>query len=262
MTNSVTKRCIWALSLLFAFFPNCCMAFGGKAHVADFKAVFNGYDDDKFGEFYENFTSKLDVDRADSPDALCQKVRKALAEVYTNDVIKIFQNHRSIGHQWIVGGSIPDASIVRLEKAYPGCKSVIEPVWSKFCNDQYEASSRLLGIPLSLRGVNESFITIVHCIHLLGDRMPGNTRVDLVLQLPVIKNEILKRSMVLFKSHKEYYGEIKKELNRVMGLPLDDASKSKEMMKTLKRLQFGTKLHACFGATIEKAGHSWRPPEL
>ena len=75
---------IVAWSLLLVFMPSYCMAFGGKTHVADFKAVFNGYDDDKFGEFYENFTSKLDVDRADSPDALCQKVRKALAEVCTN----------------------------------------------------------------------------------------------------------------------------------------------------------------------------------
>jgi len=257
--NDFTRIVIIASSLFFA--PAMSFGFGGKAHVADFKSVFNGYDDKAFDEFYTQFTLKLDDDKASCPNSLCQTVRRALAQRYTNETIRILDNHRSIGHQWIVGGSIPSDSIYRFERKYPGCKEVLEPVWSKFCDEQYQLSSRLLGIPTSLRGINESYVKLVHCIHLLGDRMPGNTRVDLVLPLSKIKGDILDASGRLFKSHKEFYPEIKKELNRVMGLPLDDAAKSKELMKALKLLQYGTKLHACFGNTIEKVGHKWIPPK-
>ena len=144
------------------------------------------------------------------------------------------------------GKNIP--VIKALEQKHPGATEAVADEWEKFCRRHYKYASELLG------GVRleeaKAFASIVHCIHLLGDREEGNSDRGRALVLPVseLVEEISSQAKLLFGSQQWDDKDVRR---------LKDATKSgseeqkaKAVLMVMTELKFGTKLHDKYGARI------------
>lgn len=234
-----------------------CHAHGGDDHVAQMKAVFKGYDDKAFEEFFRQYTFKLDNEKRSERGTLCSRIRLALRKEYGCDVLHA-ANHRIFGHKWVVGAAVPRETIHQLESVHSNAFEVVKPAWDDFCTEQYSLASKLFGMPPmgKTRDVLQGFVMVTHSIHLLGDREPGNTFVDMVLPLDrIIQN--IGRGSGLMLNDKAQGKEIQKALNEAAKSQAGGKEKAKAVMQKLIELKLGERLYREWGGTLERAGHQW-----
>lgn len=259
------KRSFVALMLLFgALVQFKCYAHSKDDHVKQMKEVFNGYDSDvensndgrrKYGNeawekysfyrYYERFTFELDEYKRTNKGTLCDDMRKALKKSFGCDILH--GGHRAYGHAWIMGASIRRNTVSDLEQKHEGAASVIEDVWNEFCKRHYR-HARVLGFTRDKQA--KAFSSIVHYVHLIGDREPENTRVEVVLPLEDLIKEISEQSGNLFG--KDFGKRVKKELKAAYDSAPDDSKrKAQAVRKKLMELKFGTELHKKYGKEIK-----------
>ena len=253
-------RVIGFLAAVFA--ASFSFGHGLNEHVAQMKAVFNGYNDKSFEDFYSQYSFNLDEQKRCNKGTLGDRIRKALEDAYGCDVLH-GANHRIYGHKWVVGRSIPRDSIRQLEAVHSNAFEVVKPVWIQFCTEQYKEAGKLLGI-VDNGGINHKvlhgFVVIVHSVHLLGDREPGNSLIDLVLPLDAIIKNIGDASGEMLKDEKQGK-EIRNALKAAARSASGEKRKAKAVLDKLIELQMGTRLNKALGNIIARAGHTWQPPE-
>ena len=149
-----------------------------------------------------------------------------------------------------MGASIRKDMVSNLEQKHEGATGVVEDVWNNFCKRHY-GYARILGFTGDKKA--KAFASIVHCVHLIGDRERGNTRVDAVLPLKDLIKEIYEQAGNLFGE--DFGKRVKEELtaayNSVPGDSKEKAEKAQAVRKKLVELKFGTELKKKYGKDIK-----------
>ena len=103
----------------------------------------------------------------------------------------------------------------------------------------------------------KAFSSIVHCVHLLGDREPGNKYVRFVLSVDELVKEISKQAKALFE---EKWSEDDNKRLKNAAIAGSEAQKAQAVLKAMIELKFGTKLHDKWGRQFEnRPGCKWNP---
>ena len=213
------------------------LAFSGRTHESQLEGVFARIDGSAFHEAANQISSAMDNE---------------LLESFRQTIGKVPGNHRLIGHGWTLDGEIPRDVLKTLEEANPGRKADILQWWSGESKRLVEGMEKATGLPTkqakALAGLQWDF-------HLLGDRMPGNTVVDVVLPPKAIAKNIDKNCEILFKALPEYAKAIGKSLRWAMQQGGADAEQAARLMEMLqKEIPFSEMLSRCWGRTLAKRG--------
>lgn len=280
------KQSFIALLLLFGALGQFqCYAHSKDDHVKQMKEIFNGYDSDvqnsndgrrKYGNedweehsfyrYYERFTFELDNDKKynkfNKPNkyTLFWHVKRRLNIADDNGVPG---SHRDYGHCWIMGErtfSYDAREILRKAFKKQGLaysnetNSLVQCAWKEFYDRQYGIANTLLGIGEDRA---KAFASIVHCIHLLGDREPGNKDVNKVLKVDKLIKVISEQAKILFE---EKWSEADKKRVENAAASGSEAQKAQAVLKAMTELKFGTKLHDKWGRQFEnRPGCKWNP---
>ncbi len=92
------------------------------------------------------------------------------------------------------------------------------------------------------------------CLHLLGDRMPGNTRVEWVLSPQGIVNDLEGYFESLFRGHPEYARALGQALRDALKAGHDEFEQSALIMETLQDAPVSDMVLRCWGRTLAKHG--------
>jgi len=213
------------------------LAFPGPTHAEQLEGVFARIDGAAFHEAANQISSAMDNE---------------LLESFRQTIGKVPGNHRLIGHGWTLDGKIPRDVLKTLEQANPGCKTDILQWWSRESKRLVEGMQKATGLPTkqakALAGLQWDF-------HLLGDRMPGNKVVEIVLSPEEIAHNIEKNCKNLFKGRPEYAKAVGKSLHGVLKQGGTEAEKAARLMETLqKEIPFSEMMSRCWGRTLAKQG--------
>ncbi len=234
------KRLLFVVAMSLA----CgALAFPGPTHEEQLGEVFVRIEGDAFHEAAGNISRAIDND-------LLKSFRQAIG--------KVPGNHRIIGHGWTLDGAIPKDVLKELEQANPGRKADILAWWSKESKRLSEGMEKATGLPAkqakALAGLQWDF-------HLLGDRMPGNKVVDVVLPPKAIAKNIEKNCEVLFKGRPEYAKAVGKSLRGALKAGGTEAEQAARLMETLQKdIPFSEFLSRCWGRPLAKKSIRILPP--
>lgn len=94
--------------------------------------------------------------------------------------------------------------------------------------------------------------SVVWDVHLLGDRMPGNTMVQWVLPPPQIEKNLEDNFTTLFKGHPEYARALARALQDALRAGENEADQSALLMETLQKAPLSEMLLRRWGRTLAK----------
>ena len=160
-------------------------------------------------------------------------------------------DHRIIGHGWTLGGSIPKNTLDVLTEHNPGKKQEIMVWWSRESRRLVDEMSQATGLP---KKQAQALGGIVWCLHLLGDRMPGNTRVEWVLSPQGIVNDLEGYFGALFRGHPEYARALGRALSDALQAGHDEFEQSALIMETMQKAPISEMLLRCWARTLAKHG--------
>ena len=160
-------------------------------------------------------------------------------------------DHRVIGHGWTLGGAIPRNVMDALEQANPGKEKEIRAWWSRESRRLVDGMAQATGLP---KKQAQALGGIVWCLHQIGDRMPGNTRVGWVLPPPEIEKNLEDDFTILFRNHPEYAVALGNALRDALKAGKDEFDQSARLMETLQAAPISEMLMRCWGRTLSKQG--------
>ncbi len=234
------KRLLFVVAMSLA----CgALAFPGPTHEEQLGEVFVRIEGDAFHEAAGNISRAIDND-------LLKSFRQAIG--------KVPGNHRIIGHGWTLDGAIPKDVLKELEQANPGRKTDILAWWSKESKRLAEGMEKATGLPPKQA---KALASLQWDFHLLGDRMPGNKVVDVVLPPKAIAKNIEKNCEVLFKGRPEYAKAVGKSLHKALKAGGTEAAQAARLMNTVQKdIPFSEFLSRCWGRTLAKKSIRILPP--
>lgn len=237
-TAIIAQAC--ALSLAMAVGT---WAFPGPTHEEQLGEVFVRIEGDAFHEAANQISSAMDND---------------LWESFRLTIGKVPGNHRLIGHGWTLDGDIPKNVLQELERANPGRKTDILAWWSKESKRLAEGMEKATGLPPKQA---KALASLQWDFHLLGDRMPGNKVVDVVLPPKAIAKNIEKNCEVLFKGRPEYAKAVGRSMQKTLKAGGTDAEQAARLMESLQHeVPFSEMLSRCWHHTLGKQGIRIKPP--
>ncbi len=205
--------------------------------------VFVRIEGDAFHEAANQISSAMDND---------------LLESFRLTIGKVPGNHRLIGHGWTLDGDIPKNVLQELERANPGRKTDILAWWSKESKRLAERMEKATGLPPKQA---KALASLQWDFHLLGDRMPGNKVVDVVLPSKAIAKNIEKNCEVLFKGRPEYAKAVGRSMQKTLKAGGTDAEQAARLMESLQHeVPFSEMLSRCWHHTLGKQGIRIKPP--
>lgn len=242
----------FCIPILMASFISM-MAFGHgdkSVHVAEFKAVINGYDDPTLNEFYTKFSSGID-------HGLLNDIRNALGEKFGCSQLHVsFGDHRFYAHSWPFGESIPRNRLDKIEQIHQGAWEAINPVWKRFCGEHISYVMKELKFP---RNQARSFCAVLYYVHLLGDWDPkDNSMFKYVMPCSEIVERLNRQLTVIFINHAEMASEIRSQLSAAAASSPNDCQKALAIMSALRELKIGTKIHETWGQYFESKHHPYK----
>ena len=95
---------------------------------------------------------------------------------------------------------------------------------------------------------------VVWDVHLLGDRMPGDTMVQWVLPPPQIEKNLEDNFTTLFKGNPEYARALGRALQDALRAGENEAEQSALLMETLQKAPLSEMLLRRWGRTLAKHG--------
>lgn len=234
------KRLLFVVAMSLA----CgALAFPGPTHEEQLGEVFVRIEGDAFHEAAGNISRAIDND-------LLKSFRQAIG--------KVPGNHRIIGHGWTLDGASPKDVLKELEQANPGRKADILAWWSKESKRLAEGMEKATGLPPKQA---KALASLQWDFHLLGDRMPGNKVVDVVLPPKAIAKNIEKNCEVLFKGRPEYAKAVGRSMQKTLKAGGTDAEQAARLMESLQHeVPFSEMLSRCWHHTLGKQGIRIKPP--
>ena len=211
-------------------------AFSRPTHEGQLREVFSGVQGRAFYDAVREISWSMD-------NGLLLSFKAAIGRVPGN--------HRIIGHGWPLDGSIPQAVLDRLEEVNPGRKKEMMAWWRQESKRLVDKMARATGLP---KQQAQALAGIVWDVHLLGDRMPGNTMVEWVLSPPAIEKNLEDNFATLFKGQPEYAQALARALRDALQSGENEADQSALLMETLQTAPLSEMLLRRWGRTMAKHG--------
>ena len=231
--QTVEPQLVFLLILGFATFAP---AFSRPTHEWQLREVFSEVQGSAFHEAVREISWAMD---------------NGLLLSFKENIGRVPGNHRIIGHGWPLDGSIPQAVLDRLEEVNPGRKQEMMAWWREEAKRLVGRMAEATGLPRRQAG---ALAGIVWDLHLLGDRMRGNTMVEWVLPPPQIEKNLEDNFAALFRNHPEYAVAVAGALRDALRDGTDEAEQSALLMETLQKAPISEMLLRCWGRTLSQHG--------
>ena len=204
-------------------------------HWQEFQIVFAGYgNDESFKDLARFISSGID-----------DKIKKRFEE----KIGKLPDNHRILAHPWGLSDKIPQDILNIIKNKHPGMEEEFITIWKDFVNEIIEKTMRVTGLP---KAQAKAFAALIYDIHLIGDIEPGNTRIDLVMNIKKIVSDIKKNVDILFKNKPKYAQLIKKYLDKILKEKISNPHLlAEKIMTILFDSRIGTMLDDTLGTTLK-----------
>ena len=232
------RFCLATLCLLLSGLggPTPAFAFSRPTHEGQLREVFSGVQGRAFHDAVREISWSMD---------------NGLLLSFKTTIGRVPGNHRIIGHGWPLDGSIPQAVLDRLEEANPGRKKEMMAWWRQESKRLVGKMARATGLP---KQQAQALAGIAWDVHLLGDRMPGNTMVEWVLSPPEIEKNLEDNFGTLFKGQPEYARALGRALRDALRAGGNEAEQSALLMETLQKAPPSEMLLRRWGRTLSKHG--------
>lgn len=226
------KHFLAALLFAFSFLLSSpdSIAHSGVEHANDFGRVFEGFGGKSVDKLFQLVNEAIDSGFEKRIREKIPGLKVSIPKTFSVSGIPYSEgvryNHRIFGHGWTFDAAIPEKVLKVLDESHPGCKAEVIREWRNFVNELTEKAVRLTGLP---KNQAKALVAILWDIHLLGDWVPGNTRVDLMLPPGEILKNIEKNLRTLFKNRPQYaeccIRALKSAKDFIKGTSLQNAAK-------------------------------------
>lgn len=250
------KRFLVGLLFAFSFLLSSpdSIAHSGVEHANDFGRVFEGFGGKPVDELFRLVNEAIDSGFEKRIREKIPGLKVSIPKTFSVSGIPYSEgvryNHRIFGHGWTFDAAIPEKVLKVLDESHSGCKAKVIREWRNFVNELTEKAVRLTGLP---KNQAKALIAILWDIHLLGDWVPGNTRVDLMLPPGEILKNIEKNLRTLFKNRPTYADyciqALKSAKDFIKGASLQNAAKL--INDALFKLPLGEMLKDAWGKFLK-----------
>jgi len=218
------KSC--AIFLVFGLLPNLAFSHASaRLHEKDINSVFAGYDNAYFPDIVRLVSSGMDNE---------------LPRRFRAEIGSVPGNHRMLGHCWSFGDAIPRRVFEVIERKHPGSSEAFIAMWRDFSQGIVLQISQKTG--LNARQA-QAFASLIHDVHLLGDRTSDNKLVDYVLTTKEISNNMIKAMRVLWPSEKAFATNVSALFQSIQKDYHAEAERAEVLLSTVAGLGFGVRLN-------------------